>query len=95
MDFNSLSNWFRTYETKDGKFMAVGALEPKFHLELFESKLKYIFPSRSQFLVLKIDKGMNKLFEEPEQLVKTLEDIFKSKTQEEWAEIFKGKHIFT
>ena len=28
--------FFRTYETKDCKFIAICALEPKFHIELFK-----------------------------------------------------------
>lgn len=34
---------YRTYETKDGKFMACGALEPKFHNEVFKGNFNVIF----------------------------------------------------
>uniref|UniRef100_A0A914EAQ2 Alpha-methylacyl-CoA racemase n=1 Tax=Acrobeloides nanus TaxID=290746 RepID=A0A914EAQ2_9BILA len=75
--FSGMSPIYRTYETKDGKFMAIGALEPKFHIELFK--------------ILNIENGMNKLFEEPANLVETMEKIFKTKTQAEWVEVFQGK----
>ncbi|KAI6243803.1 Alpha-methylacyl-CoA racemase [Aphelenchoides fujianensis] len=35
---------YRTYETKDGKFVAVGALEPKFHRQLFKSTDSCVTP---------------------------------------------------
>jgi hypothetical protein len=41
-------------------------------------------------LVLNIENGMNKLFEEPANLVETMEKIFKTKTQAEWVEVFQG-----
>lgn len=36
---------FRTYETKDGKFMSCGALEPKFHNEVFRGKFVHFSSS--------------------------------------------------
>uniref|UniRef100_A0A8R1DQT9 Uncharacterized protein n=1 Tax=Caenorhabditis japonica TaxID=281687 RepID=A0A8R1DQT9_CAEJA len=66
---------YRTYKTKDGKFIAVGPLEPKFHTAMFE--------------VLGIDGG--ELFENPEKIIKLLEEKFLEKTRDEWAQIFEGK----
>lgn len=59
---------YDTYKTKDGKFMAVGALEPQFHEELIQ-KLHL--------------KGTN-------DLNKELEEVFATRTQSEWIEVFKG-----
>lgn len=67
-------HFYETYETKDGKFMAVGAMEPQFYAQLL--------------------KGLNLTDDEVpqigdfEKLKKKFADIFKSKTQSEWCEIF-------
>ncbi|CAI2356131.1 unnamed protein product [Caenorhabditis sp. 36 PRJEB53466] len=66
---------YRTYKTKDGKFVAVGPLEPKFHQEMFE--------------VLGVDG--HDLFENPERVIKMLEDTFLLKTRDEWTKTFEGK----
>lgn len=66
------SHFYDTYETKDGKFMAVGALEPQFYAELLKG-LNLTDDQAPQF-----DKNGKKVFEE----------IFKSKTQAEWRGIF-------
>ena len=33
--------WYRTYKTKDGKYMAAGGLEPKFHQEMFKGEFVF------------------------------------------------------
>lgn len=65
---------YDTYETKDGKFMSVGALEPQFYslllqgLELDEEKVDQLS---------KIEKN-RELFTK----------VFKQKTQKEWCDVF-------
>ncbi|CAI5455103.1 unnamed protein product [Caenorhabditis angaria] len=66
---------YRTYKTKDSKFVAVGCIEPKFHQNMFE--------------VLQIDGS--DLFTNPGGMVKQLEDIFLTKTRNEWETVFEGK----
>ncbi|PIC19755.1 hypothetical protein B9Z55_025186 [Caenorhabditis nigoni] len=66
---------YRTYKTKDGKFMAVGPLEPKFHQNMFE--------------VLGVDG--DDLFSDPELITKELEETFLQKTRDEWSKVFEGK----
>ncbi|CAO4386296.1 unnamed protein product [Caenorhabditis nigoni] len=66
---------YRTYKTKDGKFMAVGPLEPKFHQNMFE--------------VLGING--DDLFSDPERITKELEETFLQKTRDEWSKTFEGK----
>ncbi|KAE9547159.1 hypothetical protein FO519_009629 [Halicephalobus sp. NKZ332] len=65
---------YRTFETKDGKFMSVGALEGKFNITLFK--------------ILGIKAKKVELVENPQKLVDEMEHIFKTKTRDEWTEIF-------
>lgn len=69
-------HFYETYETKDGKFMAVGALEPQFYSELIE-KLGFSHDDLPQFG--NFDKSKEIMTEK-----------FKSKTQEEWCQIFES-----
>ncbi|CAG0894524.1 unnamed protein product [Darwinula stevensoni] len=66
--------FYQTYETKDSKYMAVGALEPQFFHE-FISKLGL---SPSEF------EHFSKWEENKEHIAA----IFRTKTQEEWEKIF-------
>jgi alpha-methylacyl-CoA racemase len=65
---------YDTYETKDGKFMAVGALEPNF-FNLF-----------IQGMGLDSDALPDDPFHP--QFVEILAQIFRTKTQQEWCDIF-------
>lgn len=67
--------YYRTYETKDGKFMSVGALEPQFF---------------SEFVRVLGLPDVNQFDDETEKISKQVEEIFKSKTQREWSELFEG-----
>lgn len=67
--------FYATYKTKDGKFMAVGALEPQFYLNL----LKGLQLSPEEYPQMDVQVCRKKF-----------EEIFLSKTQEEWCEIFKN-----
>ncbi|XP_078044707.1 alpha-methylacyl-CoA racemase [Augochlora pura] len=73
---DSGSHFYDTYETKDKKYMCVGALEPQFY-NIFLEKLGLSEAEMPQF-----DK-----FEENRM---KLEKIFKEKTQKEWCAIFDG-----
>ena len=64
------------YETKDGHFMGVGSLEPKFFADLCKGTGH---PDWADGKILKTD---------PETAKKTFIDDFKSKTKDEWVEIF-------
>ncbi|XP_015113670.1 alpha-methylacyl-CoA racemase [Diachasma alloeum] len=73
---DSGAHFYDTYETQDGKFMAVGALEPNFY-SIFLEKLGLTdddVPQLSNF----------------EESKAKLSEIFKQKTQEEWSRIFDG-----
>lgn len=76
--------FYRCYETSDGKFMAVGCIEPQFFSEFLR--------------LLDIDAGafggqMDKR-EHAAQHAK-LEEVFKTKTRDAWAAIFDGTDACT
>lgn len=65
--------YYRTYETSDGKFMSVGALEPQFY-EVF---IKTLGLNIEQF-----DSDTDKC-------AKEVQRVFKTKTQREWSKAFE------
>jgi alpha-methylacyl-CoA racemase len=71
--------FYRTYETADGKYMAVGAIEPQFFAQLRDG------------LGVSADEVPNQLdigaFPE---MQKIFTDRFASKTRDEWTQIFSG-----
>ncbi|KAL2059881.1 hypothetical protein VTL71DRAFT_10036 [Oculimacula yallundae] len=70
--------WYDTYETKDGKYMSVGALEPQFFAELLKG------------LGL-MGKGIEKSRHDREtwpELKATFENLFRGKTRSEWEKVF-------
>jgi len=72
--------WYDTYETKDGKFMAVGALEPQFFSELLRG------------LGLS-ERGIEKTRDDRRrwpEMKRTFTELFKTKTRSEWEVIFDG-----
>ena len=72
--------WYDTYETKDGKFMAVGALEPQF----FEALLKGLDQD---------GRGIEDSRDNREtwgDLILLFTRLFKEKTRAEWEVIFDG-----
>lgn len=71
--------WYDTYETADGKYMAVGALEPKFYAAFLDR--------------LGLDAADVGDRNDPAAwpgLRKTIADAFASRTRAEWTEIFDG-----
>jgi alpha-methylacyl-CoA racemase len=69
--------YYRTYETSDGKYMAVGALEPQFFAQLLSG------------LGLTADDVPNQLDRNAfEQMRKIFTERFATKTRDEWTEIF-------
>ena len=71
--------FYRTYQTSDGKYMAVGAIEPQFFAELLTG------------LGMSPDDvpGQLEIAAYPEML-KIFTERFASKTRDEWTEIFAG-----
>jgi alpha-methylacyl-CoA racemase len=72
--------FYQTYETSDGKFMAVGAIEGRFYAELLAGL--GVDPSSlpQQFDMSKWPEMMERFAE-----------VFKTKTRDQWAAIFEGE----
>jgi alpha-methylacyl-CoA racemase len=71
--------WYDTYETGDGKFVAIGAIEAKFYAELFER-----LGLAGERLPAQHDrKGW------PE-LRRRFAAVFRAKTRDEWCRVFDG-----
>ncbi|XP_058452241.1 alpha-methylacyl-CoA racemase isoform X2 [Malaya genurostris] len=70
------AHFYDTYETKDGKYMSVGAIEPQFYKELLNG------------LDLKMDLSQ---FEDSEKAKHLLEKVFRTKTRNEWTQIFQHR----
>ena len=70
--------FYNVYETRDGKFMTLGALEPKFWAN-FCRKL-----DREDLVTRQFDTG-----ERRTNLFKEVREIFNSKTQSEWVDLMR------
>ncbi len=68
---------YNVYGTKDGKFVTLGALEPKFWSEFCET-------------VKREDLILHQFDEDQANLKNILKDIFGQKTQREWVDILKN-----
>ncbi|XP_053557163.1 alpha-methylacyl-CoA racemase [Bombina bombina] len=73
------SPFYSTYMTSDGKYMAVGALEPQFYVQL----LKGLELSTS-------DVPHQLSFSDWPEMRKIFEEKFREKSQSEWCQIFDG-----
>ncbi|KXN70369.1 2-methylacyl-CoA racemase [Conidiobolus coronatus NRRL 28638] len=72
--------FYQVYETSDNKFMAIGAIEPKFYKEF----LQKVDLNVEEYMSTQMD------IEIWPKLIKEFELIFKQKTQEEWTKIFEN-----
>ncbi|RHW28152.1 CoA transferase [Nocardioides immobilis] len=70
--------WYDTYETSDGRWMAVGALEPQFYAELL------------QILELEPEAADRSDPQRWPEIRRALTDAFAARTQAEWSELFEG-----
>jgi crotonobetainyl-CoA:carnitine CoA-transferase CaiB-like acyl-CoA transferase len=70
---------YHVYQTKDGRYMALGALEPKF----WESFCETI--RRRELILKQYLEGQEQL-----RLIEEIQKLFKTKTQKEWVELFKN-----
>ena len=69
-------HFYETYRTKDDKFMSVGCIEPQFY-DIFLSKLGLTEDDLPQF-------------DDFDKLKVKVAEIFRSKSREEWCEVFDG-----
>lgn len=78
--------WYDTYETADGKYVAVGPLEPQFFAQLL-SKLGLEAAEWASLGFPAVDAATRSRWPE---LRAELTRIFRSRTRDEWCEIFEG-----
>ena len=73
--------FYDVYETSDGKFISIGALEPQFYKELIE---KLGIADSAPAVGEHLNPG------KWGELRPTLEEIFRRKTRDEWCEVFEA-----
>ncbi len=79
---DSGAHYYDVYETKDGKYISIGSLEPQFYNLLLET--------------LGVDKDEFKAQNDPSKwpvYKNKFEAIFKTKTREEWCKLMEGTDI--
>ena len=76
---DSGSPWYDAYETKDGKYVSIGAIEPKFYADLLKRLGLAAEPLPKQ----------NDVARWPE-LRTRFTAVFKTKTRDEWCVVFEG-----
>lgn len=76
------AHFYNTYETRDGKYICVGSIEPQF----YELLLRHAEVTDAKFR-----EQMNR--EEWPSMRDELARIFKTKTREEWCEVMEGTDI--
>ncbi len=74
------AHYYQVYESKDGRYVAVGAIESKFYSELLKG-----LDLRSQDMPSQEDTSSW------EEMKQKFQEIFKNRTRNEWEEVFKGK----
>jgi len=79
--FDGGAPFYQVYETKDNMHVSIGSLEPQFYQLLIE-KLKLGDEFKNQMQLDQWDNMKSKLAE-----------IFKTKTRDEWDEIFEGSDV--
>jgi len=74
------SHWYDTYETADGKYVSVGAIEPQFYAQLLT------------VLGLSDDPDFDRQYDKQSwpALKQRFTEIFKSRTRAEWCELMEG-----
>ena len=84
------AHFYDTYETRDGKFIALGALEPQFY-ELLVEKLGL---DRERFLAcpftLDADRANAAMWPELKQEIAA---VIRSRTRDEWCELLEGTDV--
>jgi len=79
--FDGGSPFYQVYETKDNKYISVGSLEPQFY-QLLMDKLNLGEDFKNQMDISKWPK-----------LIDKLENLFKSKTQNEWNDLLENTDV--
>jgi alpha-methylacyl-CoA racemase len=74
--------FYDVYETKDGKYVSIGSIEPQFYAELLEKTGLAGKDLPHQMDRSKWDEGKSRL-----------QEIFKKKTRDEWCAIMEGSDV--
>jgi len=77
------AHFYDSYETKDGKYISIGSIEPKFYALLLEKTDIKDDPN----FTAQLDKTQWPALSEK------LTDIFKTKTRDQWCEIMEGTDV--
>jgi alpha-methylacyl-CoA racemase len=79
------AHFYEVYETSDGGYMSVGAIEPQFYAEFIDG------------IGVKDDPDFQRQHDQSKwpELQQRVADIFKTKTRDEWTAIFKGRDACT
>jgi crotonobetainyl-CoA:carnitine CoA-transferase CaiB-like acyl-CoA transferase len=76
------AHYYNVYETKDGKWLSIGAIEPWFYANLCKAL------GREDLLPYEFVEG-----EQREEMKRTLCEIFKTKTRDEWFDLLTKSDI--
>ncbi|MBM3623501.1 MAG: CoA transferase [Alphaproteobacteria bacterium] len=76
------AHFYDTYETKDGKYVSIGSIEPQFYALLIEKA-----GLAGQNLPAQHDRAQWPMMKQK------LEDVFKTKTRDEWCQIMEGSDV--
>jgi alpha-methylacyl-CoA racemase len=76
------AHFYETYETKDGKHVSVGSIEPQFYKELIE---------RSGLAGEELPRQMDRA--QWPAMKERMAAIFKTKTRDEWCRIMEGSDV--
>jgi alpha-methylacyl-CoA racemase len=79
---DSGSHFYDTYETKDGKYVCIGSIEPQFYALLVEKA-----GLDAERFAAQMDASRWPDYK------RELTDVFKSKTRDEWCEIMEGSDV--
>ncbi|XP_014672563.1 PREDICTED: alpha-methylacyl-CoA racemase-like, partial [Priapulus caudatus] len=77
---DSGAHFYDTYKTRDGKYMAVGAIEPQFYQEFIEG-----------LQLNNDDAPMNQHGDDQDEMKALVAARFAERTQEEWEEAFRSR----
>lgn len=76
------AHFYNTYETRDGKYICIGSIEPQFYALLVEKA-----GLDKERFAAQMDSSRWRAFEEE------LIEVFKSKTRDEWCDIMEGSDV--
>jgi alpha-methylacyl-CoA racemase len=76
------AHFYDVYETRDGKHVSIGSIEPQFYAELLEKT-----GLQGEELPQQLDKSQWPMLRE------RLAEIFRAKTRDEWCEIMEGSDV--